>query len=128
MPYEHIAALLISGGWGQLPDAPPDARGPISALLLGMQGARERQSGNLATSITLLDEALAQPDLPGSLHRFLLLHRAHALRVAGRYSAAADDYKLLWQAPGDFRNDAGYWLADYGSLQGQFDQALTDLD
>jgi tetratricopeptide (TPR) repeat protein len=120
-------ALLTSGGWGQLPEAPPDASGPIAALLLGLQGARERRSGHLDNSIALLDAALNHPGLPPTLHRFLLLHRAHALRVAGRYAAGAADYKLLWQEPGDFRLDAGYWLADYSFLQGRFEDAQAEL-
>ncbi len=120
--------LLASGGWGLLPEVAPDASGPVAALLLGLRGARERRSGKLDDSIALTSEALSQPGLPGKLRRFLLLHQAHALRVAGRYAAAAADYQALWQAPGDFRSDAGYWLADYSFLQGRFDEALSDLD
>ncbi len=75
-----------------------------------------------------MDTALSHPGSPQSLHRFLLLHRANALRVAGRYAAAAEDYQRLWQAPGDFRDDAGYWLADYSFLQGRFAGALSALD
>lgn len=119
--------LLASGGWGLLPDLPAEGDGPVAALVLGLQGARERRSGNLDRSIPLMNQALGQPGLPPSLHRFLLLHRAHALRVAGRYAAAADDYRQLLQAPGDFREDAGYWLADYSFLQGNFDEALSGL-
>jgi tetratricopeptide (TPR) repeat protein len=119
--------LLTCGGWGLLPDLPADGDGPVAALVLGLQGARERRSGNLDSSVTLMNQALARPGLPPSLHRFLLLHRAHALRVAGRYAAAADDYRQLWQAPGDFRDDAGYWLADYSFLQGNFSETLSDL-
>ena len=96
--------------------------------MLGLQGARERRSGHLDNSIALMNAALGQPGLPKSLRRFLLLHRAHALRVAGRYADGAADYKLLWQAPGDFSQDAGYWLADYSFLQGRFGEALSNLD
>jgi tetratricopeptide (TPR) repeat protein len=74
-----------------------------------------------------MDAALAHPDLPEALHRLLLLHRAHALRVAGRYAAGAGDYQRLWDAPGEFRADAGYWLADYAFLQGNFRDALDRL-
>jgi tetratricopeptide (TPR) repeat protein len=120
--------LLACGGWGLLPDLPAEGDSPVSALVLGLQGARERRSGHLDNSITLMNTALAHPGLPPSLHRFLLLHRGHALRVAGRYAAAADDYQQLWDAPGDFREDAGYWLADYSFLQGRFEDALSGLD
>ena len=120
-------ALLASGGWGLLPDAAPGAAGPVSALLLGLQGARERRSGHLDNAIALINQALAQPGPPPPLHRFLLLHRGHALRVAGRYFAGAADYELLWQEPGDFHADAGYWLADYKFLKGRFSEALSDL-
>ena len=119
--------LLASGGWGLLPDLPADGDGPVAALVLGLQGARERRSGNLDNSIALMDQALGRPGLPPSLHRFLLLHRAHALRVAGRYDTAAGDYRQLWQAPGDFQEDAGYWLADYSFLQGNFEEAFSSL-
>jgi tetratricopeptide (TPR) repeat protein len=100
----------------------------VTALVLGLQGARERRSGHLGTSITTMDAALRQTALPTGLHRFLLLHRAHALRVVGRYAAAADDYRQLWQDPGEFAQDAGYWLADYQFLQGDFAEALASLD
>lgn len=120
--------LLACGGWGLLPDLPADGGGPVGALALGLQGARERRSGQLANSIALMDAALSHPGLPPRLHRFLLLHRAHALRVAGRYAAAALDYQQLGQAPGDFSQDAGYWLADYSFLQGRFGDALSALD
>jgi hypothetical protein len=75
-----------------------------------------------------MNAALGQPDVPEKLRRFLLLHRARALRVAGRYADGAADYKLLCQSPGDFGQDAGYWLADYSFLQGRFGEALSDLD
>jgi tetratricopeptide (TPR) repeat protein len=120
--------LLTSGGWSLLPDLTATSDGPVRALVLGLQGARERRSGLLDASIAVMDSALAQPALPPGLHQFLLLHRAHALRVAGRYSAAAQDYRQLSQAPGDFRDDAVYWLADYTFLQGQFSDALASLD
>jgi tetratricopeptide (TPR) repeat protein len=100
----------------------------MAAFLLGLQGARERRSGHLDNSIALMNSALGQPDLSERLRRFLLLHRGHALRVAGRYADGAGDYKVLWQAPGDFSQDAGYWLADYSFLQGRFGDALSDLD
>jgi tetratricopeptide (TPR) repeat protein len=120
--------LLTCGGWGLLPDLPTEGGGPVAALALGLQGARERRSGQLANAIALMDAALGQPGLPPNLHRFLLLHHAHALRVAGRYVDAATDYQHLWQAPGDFSQDAGYWLADYSFLQGRFNEALSALD
>ncbi len=120
--------LLTCGGWGLLPDLRPEGGGPVAALALGLQGARERRSGQLANSIALMDAALGHPGLPPNLHRFLLLHRAHALRVAGRYAAAAADYQQLRQPPGDFSQDAGYWLADYSFLQGRFEEALSALD
>ncbi len=120
--------LLISGGWGMLPDVPTDASGPTAALLLGLQGARERRSGRLDNSIALLDAALGHTSLPQELQRFLLLHRAHSLRVAGRYADGASDYRLLWRAHEDFADDAGYWLADYSFLQGRFGEAFSALD
>jgi hypothetical protein len=120
--------LLAAGGWGLLPDEVPGAGGPVAALLLGLRGARERRSGQAERSAELLDAALGEPGLPGTLRRFLLLHRAHALRVAGRYADGAADYTVLWREPGEFRLDAGYWLADYGFLQGRFGAALADLD
>jgi tetratricopeptide (TPR) repeat protein len=120
--------LLTAGGWGLLPELSAGGDGPVQALVLGLQGARERRSGQLREAITLLDAALGRPGLPAGLRRFLLLHRANALRVAGRYGAGAADYQQLWQTPGEFREDAGYWLADYSFLQGRFSQALSDLD
>jgi tetratricopeptide (TPR) repeat protein len=120
--------LLTCGGWGLLPDLPADDDSPVSGLILGLQGARERRSGHLDSAITTMDAALARLDLPPSLHQFLLLHRAHALRVAGRYAAASDDYQQLLQGGGDFVQDAAYWLADYHFLQGRFEEALSSLD
>ena len=125
---EAAQQLLASGGWNLLPELPADSDGPVTALALGLQGARERRSGNLDRSIALLNDALRQPGAPPALHRFLLLHRAHAQRVAGHYAAAADDYRQLAQEPGDFSDDAGYWLADYAFLQGSFADALSGLD
>lgn len=93
-----------------------------------MQGAKERRSGRVDSSIALLDAALDRPGLPQKLYRFLLLHRAHALRVAGRYADARLDYQVLWETPGDFNPDAGYWLADYNFLLGRFEEALFELD
>jgi hypothetical protein len=120
--------VLTSGGWALLPDLPADGESPVTALILGLQGARERRSGHLERSITLMNAALACSGIPASLRRFLLLHRAHAQRVAGRYAAAADDYRQLWDTPGEFRQYAGYWLADYSFLQGKFGEALSGLD
>ncbi|MGH3797504.1 MAG: tetratricopeptide repeat protein [Pseudonocardiaceae bacterium] len=123
-----VQRLLTSGGWGLLADLPSECDGPISALLIGVQGAKERRSGHLDSSISLMDAALDRPNLPQKLHRFLLLHRAHALRVAGRYAEARADYKTIWEMPGDFNSDAGYWLADYDFLQGKFEDTLSELD
>jgi tetratricopeptide (TPR) repeat protein len=120
--------LLTSGGWGLLPELSAQGDGPVHALVLGLQGARERRSGQLDNAVSLTSTALAQPGLPATLRRFLLLHSAHAKRVAGRYAAAADDYEQLWQASGDFREDAGYWLADYSFLSGHFGAAISSLD
>lgn len=124
---DGVQRLLTAGGWGLLEDLPSEGDGPVVALLLGVQGARERRSGSLENSIALLDSALDLPDLPMKLHRFLLLHRGHALRVAGRYADAAVDYQALWENPGDFQADAGYWLADYDFLQGRFQDTLSAL-
>lgn len=125
---DGVHRLLTAGGWGLLADLPSEGDGPSSALLIGVQGAKERRSGRLDSSIALLDTALDRPDPPQKLHRFLLLHRAHALRVAGRYADARADYEILWEMPGDFNTDAGYWLADYNFLQGRFDKTLSELD
>ncbi|MGH3907870.1 MAG: tetratricopeptide repeat protein [Pseudonocardiaceae bacterium] len=125
---EGIQRLLISGGWGLLADLPSEGDGPVSALLIGVQGAKERRSGRLDSSIALMDAALGRSVLPQNLHSFLLLHRAHALRVAGRYADARVDYKILREIPGDFNPDARYWLADYDFLQGRFEKTLSELD
>jgi hypothetical protein len=125
---DGVQRLLTSGGWGLLADLPSEGNGQVSALLIGVQGAKERRSGRLDSSIALMDAALGRPGLPQKLHRFLLLHRAHALRVAGRYADARVDYKMLWEMPGDFHSDAGYWLADYDFLQGRFEETLSELD
>ncbi|MDQ2876987.1 MAG: hypothetical protein M3Y33_20150, partial [Actinomycetota bacterium] len=119
--------LLACGGWGLLPDLPAEGDSAVAALALGLQGARERRSGHLERSVSLMDAALGRSGLPDGLRRFLLLHRAHALRVAGRYSAAAGDYRQLWETPGEFQEDAGYWLADYSFLSGNFGEALSAL-
>ncbi|MBV9012532.1 MAG: hypothetical protein JO272_10865 [Pseudonocardiales bacterium] len=124
---DEVQRLLASGGWGLLADLPSKEYGLISALLIGVRGAKERRSGRLGNSIALMSAALGRPGLPPKLHRFLLLHRAHALRVAGRYADAGWDYRVLWETRGDFMSDAGYWLADYNFLQGKFAEALADL-
>jgi tetratricopeptide (TPR) repeat protein len=125
---DEAQKLLTCGGWALMPALPDGDGGPVSALILGLRGARERRSGRLDNSIALINEALGRSALPQALYRFLLLHRAHALRVAGRYADGAADYKQLWQTPGEFIEDAGYWLADYSFLQGRFAEALSDLD
>lgn len=125
---DEVQRLLTSGGWGLLADLPNEGDGSVSALLIGVQGAKERRSGRVDGSIALLDAALGRPDLPRKLHRFLLLHRAHALRVAGRYADARSDYRVLGETPGDFNSDAGYWLADYSFLQGRFEETLSELE
>ncbi|MGH3770841.1 MAG: tetratricopeptide repeat protein, partial [Pseudonocardiaceae bacterium] len=125
---DEVQRLLASGGWGLLADLPSEGDGPVSALLIGVHGARQRRSGRVDGAITLMGAALGRPDLPQKLHRFLLLHRAHALRVAGRYADARSDYRVLRETPGDFDSDAGYWLADYSFLQGRFVEALSELD
>lgn len=63
-----------------------------------------------------------------SLRAFLLLHRAHALRVAGEYAAAARDYDLLAEQNTIFRSEAIYGAADYDFLDGRFDDARAALD
>ncbi|MGH3866844.1 MAG: hypothetical protein ACRDQ4_12025 [Pseudonocardiaceae bacterium] len=125
---DGVQRLLTSGGWGLLADLPSEGDGLVSALLIGVQSAKERRSGRVDGSIALMGAALGRPDLPQKLHRFLLLHRAHALRVAGRYADARLDYRVLWETPGDFNPDAGYWLADYHFLQGRFEETLSELD
>jgi hypothetical protein len=120
---EASQRLLACGGWALLPDRLSESSGPLHALMLGLRGARERRSGRLDDSIALTDQALAMPGLPASLRQFLLLHRANALRVAGRYSAAAGDYRQLTQDENAFSDDARYWLADYSFLQGKFGEA-----
>jgi tetratricopeptide (TPR) repeat protein len=120
--------LLTSGHWSAF-DGEHDASGDsaVSALLLGLEGARERRSGRLDTAMAMADTALRHPDLPSKLRWFLTLHRAHALRVAGRYAEAAADYQSLWQVASDFSAEAGYWVADYSFLGGRFDDALHAL-
>ncbi|MGH3852604.1 MAG: tetratricopeptide repeat protein [Pseudonocardiaceae bacterium] len=125
---DGVQRLLGSGGWGLLADLPSAGDGVVSALLIGVQGARQRRSGRLDDAVALMSAALGRPNLPRRLHRFLLLHRAHALRVAGRYADAGLDYRELWGTPGAFNSDAGYWLADYAFLQGRFEEALSALD
>ena len=123
-----VQRILTAGGWGLLADLHSEGDGAVSVLLIGVQGAKERRSGHLADSLDLMNTALDKRDLPHSLYRFLLLHRAHALRVAGRFKDASVDYRMLWEEPGDFETDAGYWLADYNFLQGRFEDALSELD
>jgi len=125
---EAIQQLLTAGGWTALTGLPVREDGsPLSAVLLGLEGARERRSGRLDTAVAMMDRALAVPDLPSGLRRFLLLHRAHALRVAGRYREAAGGYRELLQEAGGFAGDARYWLGDYTFLQGQFGEVLQSL-
>jgi tetratricopeptide (TPR) repeat protein len=66
--------------------------------------------------------------LPDNLRRFLLLHRSHALRVAGRYAEAAEDFAALANGADGYAADAAYWVADYSFLDGRFDEALAALD
>lgn len=127
---EAIQGLLVTGGWTALADLPAEQNGDaLSAVLMGLQGARERRSGRLDHAVEMMDRALDVPGLPAELRRFLILHRAHALRVAGRYDEGAASYRALLEEPdGAFTDDARYWLADYSFLQGRFGSALRELD
>lgn len=118
--------LLTSGSW-DLPVGPART-GAVGALMTGLRGARERRAGNAERSLELMETALAVADLPATLRSFLLLHRAHALRVAGRYALAAQDYALLAATEGDIPVAAVYWLTDYQYLSGRFADALAALD
>ena len=80
-----------------------------------------------AHQVDQLTRTLSRSGLPDSLRRFLLLHRAHARRVAGRYADAAHDYQALAEPSGRFAQEARYWLADYQFLDGQFSTALAAL-
>ena len=94
-----VQQLLTAGGWTALTDLPAREDGsPLSAVLLGLEGARERRSGRLGTAVAMMDRALAVPDLPSGLRQFLLLHRAHALRVAGRYREAVSQVSSAFPA------------------------------
>lgn len=126
---EAVQKLLVAGGWTALADLPTGHDGsPLSAVLTGLQGARERRSGHLDSAVRMMDGALSVPELPSELRRFLILHRAHALRVAGRYADGADGYRELLREPdGSFADDARYWLGDYTFLQGHFGEVLDSL-
>jgi hypothetical protein len=70
---DEVYRLLASGGWGLLADLPskeygPVEDGPVSALLLGVQEAKERRSGRLDSSIALMGAALDRPGLSPKLH------------------------------------------------------------
>lgn len=119
--------LLTSGHWGLLSGQRHSGNDTVSALLLAIHGARERRSGRLDAAIAAANAAAAHSYLPARLRHFIILHRAHALRVAGHYSEAAGDYRHLWQNA-SFSSEAGYWLADHRYLEGRFDQALPALD
>jgi tetratricopeptide (TPR) repeat protein len=126
---EAVQDLLVAGGWTALANLPTGQEGSVlSAVILGLHGARERRSGRLDDAVQMMDRALSVPQLPAELRRFLVLHRAHALRVAGRYSEGADGYQELLREPdGSFANDARYWLGDYTFLQGQFREVLDSM-
>ncbi|MEU8801257.1 tetratricopeptide repeat protein [Spirillospora sp. NPDC048819] len=120
--------LVTSGSWNIGSDARLTGHDAVDALILGIRGTRERRSGRLDAALSNTEAALGQPSLPERLRQFLVLHRAHALRVAGHYSAAAVDYESLWQTTGEYSTEAGYWLADHSFLDGRFDDALSALD
>lgn len=130
-PYWLVDAaqrLLVSGRWSHLPEA-PQTQVAASALLLGLRGARERRSGRLEEAIAATEQALGRQPQQNRLRHFLLLHHAHALRVAGRYAHAAEHYQMLIAAGADgFAPEAGYWLADYRFLAGDFGTVLASLD
>lgn len=128
-PWTVAAAqrLLTAGSW-DLPLGSAQGTGAVDALMTGLRGARERRAGNAERSLKLMETALREPDLPVELRSFLLLHRAHALRVAGRYTQAAQDYALLAATEGDIPVEAVYWLTDYQYLSGRFADALAALD
>lgn len=127
---EAIQAVLTAGGWAALADLEGlNAGDELSAVLQGIKGAQERRSGHLEQAVQMMDDALAVPGLPPQLRRFLVLHRAHALRVAGRYADGAQGYRELLEDPeGGFADDARYWLGDYEFLQGRFGDVLQSLD
>ncbi|MDA0632134.1 tetratricopeptide repeat protein [Nonomuraea sp. MCN248] len=130
-PYWLVDAaqrLLLSGRWNHFPDF-PQPQTAASALLLGLRGARERRSGQLEQAIAATEQALALQPEEDRLRHFLLLHHAHALRVAGRYAHAAEHYLTLTTTGANgFATEAGYWLADYRFLVGDFGAALASLD
>lgn len=128
-PWTIVAAqrLLTSGSW-DLYVQPSSTNDAVNALLTGLRGARERRAGDVMKSLDLLNVALDRPGLPRELHDFLTLHRAHALRVAGRYDEAAQDYATLADTEGEVPVEAIYWLTDYKYLSGQFGDALSAMD
>jgi len=130
-PYWLVDAaqrLLVSGRWNYFPDS-PQTQVAAAALLLGLRGARERRSGRLEQAIAATEQALARQPQPDRLRHFLLLHHAHALRVAGRYAHAAEYYqRLITAGANGFAPEAGYWLADYRFLAGDFGAVLASLD
>jgi hypothetical protein len=67
---DGVQRLLTSGGWGLLADLPSEGDSTVSALLAGVQGAKERRSGHLDGSIALMGAALGRPGL--RLHDLLL--------------------------------------------------------
>jgi tetratricopeptide (TPR) repeat protein len=119
--------ILVSGHWNSL-DTSQHGNDEISALLLGIRSARERRTGVLDNAISAANTALERSGSSERLRQFLALHRAHALRVAGRYAEAALDYESLRQQNGSHATEAGYWLADYHYLDGRFEDALAELD
>jgi tetratricopeptide (TPR) repeat protein len=120
--------LLRAGIWMLTISRAQSSDNELTAFLQGLSGARERRSGNVRTAISELDRALAGDGLSAGLRAFLLLHRAHALRVAGDYAAAARDYGLLAEQNTIFRYEAIYGAADYDFLDGRFDDAQAALD
>lgn len=120
--------LLRAGLWMLGVSRPSSSDGALRAFIRGLSGARERRSGNVRSAISELNRALAGDGLSSVLKAFLLLHRAHALRVAGDYGAAARDYGWLAKQDTIFRYEAVYGAADYDFLDGRFDDAQAALD
>ncbi|HEX3593229.1 MAG TPA: hypothetical protein VHV74_26700 [Pseudonocardiaceae bacterium] len=120
--------LLTAGSW-DIPFFESDVPGDVvRGMAVGLRGARERRAGNVDNSLRLMNAALSYSKLPVELVEFLMLHRAHALRVSGRYAEAAVDYTALAGATGELSIEALYWLTDYQFLDGRFSDALRALE
>jgi tetratricopeptide (TPR) repeat protein len=126
-----IEFLADSGMWSTFDvRLPEDQEIPavVDAILGGLRGLALRRDGSLGEAVEQLEVALRSEELDFRLRSFFELHRAHAVRNAGRYPEARGFYERLSGDDSAYAVRARLQLADLEMLEGDFSASLETLD